>query len=267
MSMLAESYAVKRLRQGTTALLLLGLTWLWIPAYAVSGQDIPEAYHWAADMHGVPPDILYAVALNESKIQLDHAVRPWPWTLNIAGKGYHFASRDEACDALFKGLFETQVIDVGIAQLNVRWQPQLFGAGRRFVDPCDALDPYANLEEAAVLLRQHYEDSGDWLLAAGRYHRPAGGEPAARYRRGIATHLAQLELGADIQQQLVASGTASVPFASVGDVQSASQSHSGFERYQPITIDNSLHWVVPTESTPVAWVDPDIHWHRLVAVQ
>ncbi|WP_208858555.1 hypothetical protein [Vreelandella nigrificans] len=245
---------------------------------AAAATDIPEAYHLAADMHGVPPEILYAVALNESKVQLDHGVRPWPWTLNIAGKGYHFATRDEACDALFRALFETEIIDVGIAQLNVRWQPQLFGAGHRFVHHCDALEPYANLEEAARLLRQHYDDSGDWLVAAGRYHRPAGGAPAARYRRAIAANLAKLEAGSPSFQR--STGRLQVQFASVEEINASAASQysstpqSSFasvsEQYQPIAIDHSLNWVSPSEpepAEPVSWIDPHVRWDRLVAAQ
>ncbi|HBP2253636.1 TPA: lytic transglycosylase domain-containing protein, partial [Pseudomonas aeruginosa] len=33
----------------------------------------------------------------------------------------------------------------------------------------------------------------DWLLAIGRYHRPAGGEPAVRYRRSVSRHLARVQ--------------------------------------------------------------------------
>lgn len=32
----------------------------------------------------------------------------------------------------------------------------------------------------------------DWLLAIGRYHRPAGGAPAARYRRSVHRHLTRV---------------------------------------------------------------------------
>lgn len=242
---------------------------------AAAATDIPEAYHLAADMHGVPPEILYAVALNESKIQLDHGVRPWPWTLNIAGKGYHFATRDEACDVLFRSIFETRVIDVGIAQLNIRWQPQLFGAGHRFVDYCDALDPYANLEEAARLLKQHYDESGDWLIATGRYHRPKGGAPAARYRRAIAANLAKLEAGSLSSQR--SAGRPQVQFASVEEINaSAASQHNSrpqsslasvSEQYQPIAIDHSLNWVSPSEPEPVSWIDPHMRWDWLVAAQ
>ncbi|WP_193092069.1 lysozyme family protein [Halomonas colorata] len=231
----------------------------------------------ASGIHGVPPEILYAVALNESKVSLEQGVRPWPWTLNIAGKGYHFETRDEACDVLFRSVFDTQVIDVGIAQLNIRWQPQLFGAGNRFVDYCDALDPYANLEEAARLLRQHYDASGDWLIAAGRYHRPAGGEPAARYRRAIAANLAELEVSNSTPHRTA--GRSNVQFSSAEeiDIPSVAASHydatpqysiaPASEQYQPIVIDHSLNWVTPSEPDPVSWIDPHLRWDRLVAAQ
>ncbi|MDI5922734.1 transglycosylase SLT domain-containing protein [Halomonas sp. LR5S13] len=167
----------------------IGLAVLSSPATA---SPVPPAYFDAASLHQVPPEVLYAVATAESVVSLKAGRRPWPWTLNVAGEGSHFATRQAACEALTLALQETRVVDVGITQLNVRWQPQLFGAGKRFTQPCDALNPYANLEEAARLLRGHYEATGDWVQAAGRYHRPAGGEPAALYRRIVAAELERL---------------------------------------------------------------------------
>ena len=172
---------------------------LALPATAAS---VPPAYFDAASLHQVPPEVLYAVATAESVVSLKAGRRPWPWTLNVAGESFYFETRQAACDALVLALEETRVVDVGIAQLNVRWQPQLFGAGKRFSHPCDALDPYANLEEAARLLRGHFDATGDWVQAAGRYHRPAGGDPAARYRRVVAAELERLKTFR--QQQLAA---------------------------------------------------------------
>ena len=64
-----------------------------------------------------------------------------------------------------------------------------------YSDPCELLDPYRNLAIAATILREHHEPGEDWLLAVGRYHRPAGGDPAARYRRSVLQHLSQLREG------------------------------------------------------------------------
>jgi hypothetical protein len=46
---------------------------------------------------------------------------------------------------------------------------------------------------AAEILKEQHTPGEDWLLAIGRYHRPAGGEPAARYRRSVSRHLARVQ--------------------------------------------------------------------------
>ncbi|ERW09702.1 hypothetical protein Q036_06371, partial [Pseudomonas aeruginosa BWHPSA023] len=63
----------------------------------------------------------------------------------------------------------------------------------RFTGACDLLDPYRNLAVAAEILKEQHTPGEDWLLAIGRYHRPAGGEPAARYRRSVSRHLARVQ--------------------------------------------------------------------------
>jgi soluble lytic murein transglycosylase-like protein len=70
-------------------------------------------------------------------------------------------------------------IDAGLGQVNLGYHAQ------RYAQPCDLLDPYRNLAIAAEILREQHTPGEDWLLAIGRYHRPAGGEPAARYRRSV----------------------------------------------------------------------------------
>src|SRR5690606_215667 len=80
-------------------------------------------------------------------------------------------------------------IDAGLSQINLGYHPQ------RYAQPCDLLDPYRNLAIAAEILREQHVEGEDWLLAIGRYHRPAGGAPAARYRLSVGQHLARV-LGA-----------------------------------------------------------------------
>ena len=57
---------------------------------------------------------------------------------------------------------------------------------------CDLLDPYRNLAIAAEILQEQHTPGEDWLVAIGRYHRPAGGAPAARYRRSVHQHLTRV---------------------------------------------------------------------------
>lgn len=114
-----------------------------------------------------------------------------PWTLNIARAGYRFATRSDACTALLVAMrtVDPKRIDVGIAQINMGWNGHRFGLS---VSPCEALDPYKNLDVAARMLAELRADGGDWLTVAGRYHRPAGGAPAARYRELFAKHLRRI---------------------------------------------------------------------------
>lgn len=156
-----------------------------------SAEDLPAEYLLVGAKHEVPASILYAVAQTESGRHLPTGHQPWPWTLNVAGTGYYFDSQAEACKALRLALRKTPLVDVGIAQLNVRWNPGLFGRDGRFADACHGLEPYANLDAAAAILRSHYNAAGHWYTAVGHYHRPAGGEAAGRYAERVSARLNQ----------------------------------------------------------------------------
>lgn len=153
----------------------------------------PPAYQLAATDAGVPSEVLYAVALTESGFRIDGRIRPWPWTLNIAGQGRFFRSRDDACAALITTLRNTQAkrVDVGLGQINYGYH------GQRVTHPCELLDPYLNLSIAADILKNQYRSTGGWLAATGRYHSPAGGERARRYRYVVQGHLAQMYTAAE----------------------------------------------------------------------
>lgn len=145
----------------------------------------PPAYQLAAQRAGIPSTVLYAVALQESGVRRSGRIVPWPWSLNVAGASQRFSTRSEACEGVKQALRHTPAtrIDAGLGQINLGYQEH------RFTSPCDLLDPYRNLAIAAAILREQHTPGEDWLLAVGRYHRPAGGEPAARYRRSVSQHL------------------------------------------------------------------------------
>ena len=163
---------------------------LLAPAVLTARELPPPAYQLAAAQAQVPSNLLYAVALQESGRSLRGQRVPWPWTLNVAGQSRRYASRREACADLRRVLRFTPAtqVDVGLGQLNVGHQRH------RVRRPCELLQPYRNLRLAATILREHYTAQDGWLIAAGRYHRPAGGAPAARYRQRVSQHLARLEL-------------------------------------------------------------------------
>lgn len=151
------------------------------------GADIPPLYQDIANTHHVPASVLYSLALGESKVTLKSgAIRPWPWTLNVKGKPYFYASYEKACQALTGFLKRTEMVDIGLTQHNWRWQKRYFNA------PCDAFMPRLNLSHAAKLLQEGKRKRGSWVAAAGYFHRPAGGAPARRYEVTFARHLRQL---------------------------------------------------------------------------
>ncbi|HBP1183187.1 transglycosylase SLT domain-containing protein [Pseudomonas aeruginosa] len=168
---------------------------LGIALGALSGQangrsiePPPPAYQLAAHGAGVPSPVLYAVALQESGTLIRGRLRPWPWTLNIAGTAHRYRTRQTACEALTKALRRVPAkrIDAGLGQINIGHQ------AHRGIAPCDLLDPHVNLGLAATILREHHTSGENWIHAIGRYHRPAGGAPAARYRRAVLRHLVRL---------------------------------------------------------------------------
>jgi len=157
---------------------------------AAAAQEVPPpAYQLAAQRVGIPSTVLYAVALQESGIRRNGRIVPWPWSLNVAGQSRRFATRADACAGLQSAMRATAHtrIDAGLGQINLGYHKH------RFASPCDLLDPYKNLAIAAEILQEQHTAGEEWLLAIGRYHRPAGGEPAARYRRSVSRHLARVQ--------------------------------------------------------------------------
>lgn len=162
---------------------------LCVVASTARAQDLPPpAYQLAARLAGVPPSVLFAVALQESGIARRGRLVPWPWTLNVAGTPQRYTTQTDACRGLQQALRDTTAnrIDVGLGQVNLGYHAHRYDA------PCDLLNPYRNLAIAAEILREHHTPGENWLLAIGRYHRPAGGEPAERYRRSVHRHLARV---------------------------------------------------------------------------
>jgi soluble lytic murein transglycosylase-like protein len=151
-------------------------------------QAPPPAYGVAARQAGVPSEVLFAVALQESGVMLRGQRLPWPWTLNIAGTAHYFANQTEACRTLLLALKQHSAtrVDAGLAQINLGYQKRFYR------HPCELLIPQKNLAIAAKILREQYRSGEDWLEAVGRYHRPAGGPLAAGYRHRVSIHMNQL---------------------------------------------------------------------------
>jgi len=163
------------------------------PGVAVSAVPVPEGYRLIAAEQGIPPAIFYAIALTESgrEIPAQDMRRPWPWTLNVEGHGYTYASRLKAWQALSDWLQRgVRSIDIGLMQVNWRYHEQKLG------EPWHALDPYHNLRVAAAILRACYQSRRDWWSSVGCYHAPSNPERARQYRRRVRSQWQTLNTGA-----------------------------------------------------------------------
>ena len=132
---------------------------------------IPSAYRDIAILKGIPADILYAVAITESRYPYINSSNitvsePWPWSLNVDRIGYRFNTRLKAHHALVTAVKSGQSVDAGIMQISWRWHQQ------RFESLWTALDPSTNLGVGADILLEQYRRTSDWWMAVGAYHAP-----------------------------------------------------------------------------------------------
>jgi hypothetical protein len=132
---------------------------------------------------GVSPTILAAIALKESA----RNKKPWPWTLNVHGKGYFYNTRQETYEALqrFQHAGFTS-IDVGPMQVNIKFN------GRYFASTWDATDPKTNIQVAAEILKKNYNSTGSVESAIAHYHSKTP-HLSEKYLKGVIAHWRSLQ--------------------------------------------------------------------------
>jgi hypothetical protein len=114
---------------------------------------------------GVPLDVLRAITRTETGRAKNGALAPWPWTVNMEGKGVWFDSRQEALAYVHKHFAAgARSFDVGCFQLNYRWH------GQHFTDVTHMFEPVANARYAADFLSRLYAEKQNWDDAAAAYH-------------------------------------------------------------------------------------------------
>ncbi len=119
----------------------------------------------AARRFGVPEETLMAIGRVESGMTRNGVFAPWPWTINVGGRGLRFRSRSEAV-RYASGLLARGIrsFDVGCFQLNYRWH------GWKFDDLEQMFSPRDNAEGSARFLAQLFREHGNWRAAIGAYH-------------------------------------------------------------------------------------------------
>ncbi|WP_116124157.1 transglycosylase SLT domain-containing protein [Paraburkholderia sp. BL6669N2] len=149
--------------------------------WACAGAVAPfEIMHSSVD-----PKVLAGIALNESGLN----GRAWPWTLNIAGRGFFFKTREDAYRVVMSLIAHGRSdFDVGIMQINWGYH------ARRFASPWDALAPATSIRVAEDILNENYSKTHSVAKAIAYYH-SANPVPGQAYLARFARHLNQIQAG------------------------------------------------------------------------
>jgi len=141
---------------------------------------VPPGYKAVARSFGIPPRVFFAIALTESRKKIyGRKIMPWPWTLNVEGKGIRYANKKQAFIALSKFIAQNKLsVDIGLMQVNWKYH------SKKLKTPWLALNPYYNMRVSAQILTNCYASKRDWWVCVGRYHSP--GQKKAQVQRAEA---------------------------------------------------------------------------------
>ena len=114
----------------------------------------------------LPSHILSSISRVEAGRKLSTGnVRGWPWTLNHAGKGLFFDSKEQALKYLKQAVSSgSRNIYVGCMQLNYRWHKVAFSS----ID--EMMDPELNIKYAAQFVHELYGRHNNWEDTIKHYH-------------------------------------------------------------------------------------------------
>ena len=135
----------------------------------------------AAEKHGVPLGMLYAVGLTETG--RGDSLRPY--ALNIEGRSVYEIGKGEALlrfeQARAAG---AKLIDLGCMQINHHYH------AKQFASVADMLDPAKNVEYGARFLKELHAREGSWTMAVARYH--AGPDNDAAQKKYVCRVIANM---------------------------------------------------------------------------
>ena len=153
----------------TTFAILIACLTAGLPLHASPASSpraiCDRAARVAAQNSNVPLDVLQAITRTETGRRQNGRVEPWPWTVNMEGKGMWFDTLDEARAYVFRHFKRgARSFDIGCFQINYKWHNHAFSS----ID--EMFDPIANATYAAEFLSKLYREFGNWSDAAGAYH-------------------------------------------------------------------------------------------------
>lgn len=129
----------------------------------VSNSDCNTAIANAERKYGIPPYMLRAIAITES----GREGQPYPWAMNIQGRA-HYAKDPQEIVSIVNRYGSRSSIDIGCAQVNLKWH------AHRFADWKSLIDPQTNADYAAYHLLELRREFGNWSRAVSAYHSRTG---------------------------------------------------------------------------------------------
>ncbi|MBX9647452.1 MAG: transglycosylase SLT domain-containing protein [Xanthobacteraceae bacterium] len=142
----------------------------------------------AAQIHGIPLGILYAVGLTET----GRRGALYPYALGAEGQTVFAKNLDDAI-ANFEAMRHrgVKLIDLGCMQINHYFHGDKFDSVRAMFDPAK------NVDYAARFLKVLKQREGSWTMAVARYNAGPNNQPAQkRYICHIVDHLVSSGFGA-----------------------------------------------------------------------
>lgn len=144
-------------------------------------QICDHAARQVAAQSDVPLAVLRAITRTETgRSTQEGTLMPWPWTVNMQGKGIWFDTEDQARVYVFRHFKKgARSFDIGCFQINYRWHHQGFNSIE------EMFDPMLNAKYAAHFLAKLHKELGSWDRAVGAYHSRTE-KYAARYLKKFA---------------------------------------------------------------------------------
>jgi len=127
-----------------------------------------EAAQHVEAIANTPEHLLTAISLTETGTRTpNRSVAPWPWTINVGGRGYFYATKAQAIEAARNLINEgRRSFDVGCMQVNMRYHPRAFTSFE------EAFDPISNVTYAADFISRLRSGAGNgsWTRSVELYH-------------------------------------------------------------------------------------------------
>ena len=118
----------------------------------------------------LPVAVVRKILTHESKSFYAQNAQPWPWTLNINGKGHYYDSIEDAVTAAQQAL-DSGARRLGVGLGQIEWS---YHAGRFDNDIAMSLDPARNVSVVCDILEEGFNDSRVQTVRdlIAYYHRP-----------------------------------------------------------------------------------------------